>query len=1061
MPQPLRNRAWSISLVGRTGARAALRRWIADACNGELRVMAISGPTGIGKSRLLAWTAEEMRRRHGLVCVGRCAPGLSHPFGPIVDALGDLGARLPLPAAPEDGDVVPAAAIDQPGLGVVRGLADLLLREAASRPVLLALEDVQWAVAGTLGAIEQLVYILAAGGPASRVAVLVTHRPLGDDDGVAVSTLARLEREPAFRALPLDPLSEVEVHELMRRLTPGAADPRLARLVYDASRGNPLVAIVAGDEAIAAGGDPDLPGGRPPTQSADDVLARRFAQLSPAAIRVAQALAVGGGAPLRDLATIAGIGDDDVLAGLDELERAQLVHLGNTRGELAYPDVGEMALGAATSRARWSLHGRMADLLAARPATDVDLLELTHHLERAGPTRARQLDGVAAAAADQAFAAGAWATAAHLYEIALAAAPAPGGPPPDPRAVAALEEKAGIACFRDFDASGCIRHLGRAADLAGAAGDAATAARAALWLVRRSFTSGTAAIGRSVDVAPVEALLTAGSPPEIRAQAHGLLAEIAFQANDLPRAREHAREAAALATAVGEHFVRFSVAFAQGLAHLGVLEADEAAASFGEAGECVRCTGRTFQAGAGPSRLAAAELLRGDLAAAERAASTAGHDAQRVANWSDHALAHAVSTIVAGLAGRFDDQEDHAELSRISCGRSAATFPPLLLHPAIAWGRAARGDVDGAHAALAVLDAAGGRGARYARAVDIVADEVGHDVERTGHPWRAHPEVLTAYDAGAHAAQLEVAVHAGEADQVAAGLRLFEDAHRRGIRFVLEWPALVSRLIAEAHACLGHPTAAGEWVCRARREAAAAGAEPELARLDLVEAGLLLARGEDGPVRAGVELIERATASFDALGMLPFTRRAQRLFDLPPAIDPTGRRLKPRTILFTDIVDSTAWNVRLGDDHWLVLLAEHNRLARLAVRRWRGAVVKTTGDGICAWFADTGDAVDCAAALQRSFDEFTHAHPDTPIALRCGLAVGDVYDFDGDLAGLAVTEAARICAVATGGQVVTSAAVVKDDRHPRRRYEELGRHVLKGIPDPQSLFSVSSGDETA
>jgi class 3 adenylate cyclase len=884
---------------------------------------------------------------------------------------------------------------------------------------------------------------------------VATHRPL-DDDEAAASTLARLAREPAFRSLPLDPLSEVEVHELMRRLTPDAADPRLARHVFDTSAGNPLVAIVAGDEAIAAGSHPDLLG-RQPTQSADDVLARRFAQLSPAAIRVAQALAVG--APLRDLATIAGMADDDVLAGLDELERAQLVHLGHTRGDLAYAEVGQMALRAATSRDHWLLHGRMADLVAARPTADIDLLELTHHLERAGPTRARQLDGVAAAAADRAFAAGAWATAAHLYEIALTADLPPGATLPGARDVAALEEKAGIACFRDFDASGCIRHLGRAADLAGAAGDAATAARAALWLVRRSFTSGTAAIGRSVDVTPVEALLAAGTPTEIRAQAHGLLAEVAFQANDLPRAREHAREAAALAAAVGEHFVRFTVAFATGLAHLGVLEADEAAASFTEADECVRRTGRTFQEGAGTTRLAAAELLRGDVEAAGRAATTGGRDAQRVANWADHALAHAVSTILAGLEGRFDDQEDHAELSRISCGRSATTFPPLVLHPATAWGRAARGDVDGAHAALAELDAAGGRGARYAHAVDIMAEDSPGTVDLTGHEWRAHPEVLTAYDAGAHAAQLELAVHAGELDQVRAGLRLFEDIHRRGVRFVLEWPALVSRLIAEAHACLDNTSAAHEWVRRARPEAARAGARPELARLALVEAGLLLARGEDEPVRAGVELIEQATVAFDALGMLPFVRRAQRLFDLPPAIDRSGRRLKPRTVLFTDIVDSTAWNVRLGDDHWLVLLAEHNRLTRQAVRQWRGAVVKTTGDGICAWFADATDAVDCAASLQSSFDEFTHTHPDTPIALRCGLAVGDVYDFDGDLAGLAVTEAARVCAVADGGQVVTSAAVAKVDRHAGRHYHELGRHTLKGIPEAQPLFSVSSVDE--
>ncbi|HKE74290.1 MAG TPA: AAA family ATPase [Acidimicrobiales bacterium] len=1061
MAEPLRNRAWSVPLVGRTGPRAALRQWVADACGGSFRLAAISGPTGIGKSRLLDWTADEMRRRGALACIGRCAPGLSHPLGPIIGALGALGARVPLAATPAPDGLEPAAAIDQPQLGLVRALADQLLREAADRPVLLALEDIQWAGPATLSGFEQLAYILAAADSGTSIAVALTHRPLDGGDEAATGVLARLAREPAFRALTLDPLSEVEVYELMRRLAPDASDPRLARHVYDTSHGNPLVAIVATDEAIATGDGRHLPGRPSPTESPDDLLARRYAQLSAAAVWVVRALAVGGGsAPLRDVAAIADLADEDALCGLDELERAHLVRLARSRGELTYSELGERALQGASSRERWALHGRMADLVAARPTADDDLLELAHHLERAGPTRADELDSVAAPAADQAFAAGAWADAAHLYEIALDAAPTTALPPREPRAEATLEELAGIACFRDFDADGCIRHLDRAADLAGAAGDPATAARAALWLVRRSFTSGTAAIGRSVDVAPIEALLAPGTPAETRAQAHGLLAEVAFQANDLPRAREHAEAAVALAEAVGDDFVRFTVAIAQGLAHLGVLDADAAAAAFAEADACTRRRGgQPFQAGAGAARLAATEVLRGDLAAAERAAATGGAGAQHIANWADHALAHAVSTIVAGLTGRFDDQEDHAELSRISCGRSATTFPPLVLHPAIAWGRAARGDVDGALAALGDLDAAGGRSARYAAAIALTADDPGTLGDLADHEWRAHPDVLTAYDAGAHAAQLELAVAAGARDQVAAALPLFEDLHRRGVRFVLEWPALVSRLIAEAHACLGHVDAAGDWLRRARSEATAAGARPEVARLDVVEAGLLLSRGEDGAIRAGVALIEQATASFDALGMLPFVRRAQRLFDLPPAIDATGRRLQPRTVLFTDIVDSTAWNVRLGDDHWLVLLAEHNRLARQAVREWRGAVVKTTGDGICAWFADATDAIDCAASLQGSFDEFTTTHPDTPIALRCGLAVGDVFDFDGDLAGLAVTEAARICAVASGGQVVTSAAVVHDDRHPRRRYREIGSHLLKGIPEAQPLYEVSTGDQ--
>jgi class 3 adenylate cyclase len=324
------------------------------------------------------------------------------------------------------------------------------------------------------------------------------------------------------------------------------------------------------------------------------------------------------------------------------------------------------------------------------------------------------------------------------------------------------------------------------------------------------------------------------------------------------------------------------------------------------------------------------------------------------------------------------------------------------------------------------------------------------------HEWRPHPMRLTAYDAGAHAAQLELAIQAEDRGQVAAGQRLFDDLHARGVAYAVDWPCLVPRVLAEAALCLGQVERAAEWVDLAERTAEATGARTEIARLAVIRARMLLDSAEDESVHGAVDLIDRATAEFDALGMLRAARQAQQLFDLPRSTGAAMRRLRPRTVLFTDIVDSTAWNVRLGDTRWLLLLAEHNRRARQEVRRRRGVVVKTTGDGICAWFPEPTDAVDCAESLQRSFAEFGNQHPDTPIGIRCGIAVGDVYDFDGDLAGLAVTEAARICAVATSGQVVTSDAVARLDHQAHRSYRDIGAHRLKGLPDELTLFALET-----
>ena len=368
-----------------------------------------------------------------------------------------------------------------------------------------------------------------------------------------------------------------------------------------------------------------------------------------------------------------------------------------------------------------------------------------------------------------------------------------------------------------------------------------------------------------------------------------------------------------------------------------------------------------------------------------------------------------------------------------------------------------RGDRDGADAALDELDEAGGRSGRYRLAVELLADDPGRvRTQLDGHAWRPLPPALGVYDAGAHAAELELAIHAGDTERVTEARGLFAELDDRGVAFTPEWPCLVPRLLGEAAACLGEVDVALGWAARAERVAEASGARVEAARVAVLRAGVLLTRSEDESVRAAVDLIDRATHAFDAMGMLRFARAAQRLFDMPPPVDTAARRLRPRAILFTDIVDSTAWNARLGDDHWLVLLADHNRRTRSEVRRHHGVVVKTTGDGVCAWFGGATDAVDCAMALQRGFEEFREGHPETPIRIRCGVTRGDVYDLDGDVAGIAVTEAARICSVAADDQVAVSEAVTVDDVVIDRPYTPLGAHDLKGLPAPLALFAVGS-----
>src|SRR5262245_21690923 len=107
------------------------------------------------------------------------------------------------------------------------------------------------------------------------------------------------------------------------------------------------------------------------------------------------------------------------------------------------------------------------------------------------------------------------------------------------------------------------------------------------------------------------------------------------------------------------------------------------------------------------------------------------------------------------------------------------------------------------------------------------------------------------------------------------------------------------------------------------------------------------------------------------------------------------------TILFTDLVDSTLHLARLGDRRWLRLLADHDRVVRHQIARFRGNEVKTTGDGFVATFDAPGRAIRAADAIVRA----VHA---LGLELRVGLHCGEFELLSGDIGGIAVHIAQRI-----------------------------------------------------
>lgn len=153
------------------------------------------------------------------------------------------------------------------------------------------------------------------------------------------------------------------------------------------------------------------------------------------------------------------------------------------------------------------------------------------------------------------------------------------------------------------------------------------------------------------------------------------------------------------------------------------------------------------------------------------------------------------------------------------------------------------------------------------------------------------------------------------------------------------------------------------------------------------------------------------------------------------------------TILFTDIVSSTEQAARLGHRAWSALTAEHDSLVRSALRRHRGHEIKTIGDGFLATFDASTRAVRAAADIVTSAT-------DVGLEVRAGIHTGEIEMLSGDIAGLAVNIAKRVCDLAGPSQILVSETVKGALVGTGISLVDRGTHVLKGVPDEWRLFTV-------
>ncbi|WP_432492635.1 ATP-binding protein [Kineococcus gypseus] len=387
-------------VVGRREERTHLHHAARTLLHGGTTVTVIDGEPGAGKTHLLRWTGAEVTTRGGLVAWGRCQEGRGVPsLWPWTSVLQELTAAAPADAlaspaaqglapllvgagAAVDGPVAPDASAQ---FRLFEQVRTLLAEVAAAGPVLLVVDDLQWADTASLRLLEHLVARAPRG-----VGVLAALR---DRDPVPGSELARtlavLARAPGHRRMHLGPLTPGEVAQLVREETGVAIGSGAALDVHDRTGGNPFfvrelarLGVEPTTAPGAAGVQDAVPG------SVRDVVASRVAKLEESAARLLRTAAlIGRDGELQLLAAVCGLGLDTCLATLEPITALGLLELEGCSGSsvrFAHDLVRESVLHAVPAHETGPLHLRIADALEQLGGDDAVLERVAHHLWSAG-----------------------------------------------------------------------------------------------------------------------------------------------------------------------------------------------------------------------------------------------------------------------------------------------------------------------------------------------------------------------------------------------------------------------------------------------------------------------------------------------------------------------------------------------------------------------------------------------------------------------------------------------------------------------------------------------------
>lgn len=1027
-------------------------RWVDTVARGDGGILAVRGEAGIGKSSVVGHLARSAGAAGIAVAQGTGEDGSGLPYQALTEWLELLVQRPPAGCRSDDVDLVRARLAATLGsrrdLDSVRAsqqalhdaMARILRARLARGPVAVVVDDAHWLDEASSALLAHLGTVLTSrsDGQGAALGLVLSLRP-----STRLGSVGRLVHGPGTEVLDLGPLSASAVGRLIEARWGWRVPAAVSVQVREASGGNPL-GVIAVVEAGLQHGALDVVGGSLAIEHAaglmpadiDSTVNDAIDALPPTCREVAAHAAVLGDRPeLADLHALVarGQGHGDVDAAIDALvDAGLLVDRGASLG-FSHPRVRAAVLHRLGPRRRARLHAAVSELYLDSPG-DRGLLAAGHHLELAGVVvDPRRMAEAAERAGDVCTARFAWTEAVRFFGAALRARRA--SDEVDPWLLHRLAMAERLA----DDPEPCIVHAREAVAAYREHGDLEAWGEAEVLATREALACRPPSqVGSAFDVSHLREWLAAseGELDGLRARALALLADVHMAASEHEQGAAAIAEARRLAESVDDQAVLATIGVCCGLDALGRLDLEGAERNLRSAGSHARRADDDLQLCHATSRLALTHLVSGRPDRAQVELDRSRSTFQSVDHQAESSLAAAVEASAAVARGQVSEAELRATESLERGAASGYGYSTLLAFPALFAARALSGDLAGAQDARQrwERDRAASQ-SRWRWLIEVTAggpdgvEEVRRAVrDRTS--LRGRTPARSLFGMWVVAAQAEVALTLDREDlagDVREDLRWLDE---RGVLLVPSWPLFLPRLRAGVEALVGGPVAGAPAFARAARVADAHGLEVESLRIVIDRHRRDLDDGDDGLAAAARRLAEMGLTAL-----------------VPPHLREPEVASGVRIVAFCDLVASTQLNVAVGDRRYAELIAELTDTLRTVLPAHGGVEFKHTGDGLAVWFTSVVAAIRWTQQVTRTLRALTEAHPSEALLLRFGIAAGEPVDRSGDLFGLAVALAARLCSEAEPGEALVAEEVRLLAASQGISFRPAGRFRLKGFSE--------------